>query len=99
MPCWTNHYRIIEASKLPLSIIIVGVGKADFTDMQILDADEAILEQNGKKAEVTRALPTIHVVSLDTDSYPVLLHSAILYSLYRWRTFGPPRHLVSPLRS
>ena len=25
--------RIVEASKLPLSIVIVGVGQADFTNM------------------------------------------------------------------
>lgn len=31
---------IISASKLPLSIVIVGVGNSDFTNMKILDADE-----------------------------------------------------------
>ena len=31
---------IVEASKLPLSIIIIGVGTADFTNMEILDGDE-----------------------------------------------------------
>ena len=31
---------IIEGSKLPLSIIIVGIGNADFTGMDILDGDE-----------------------------------------------------------
>lgn len=45
-------YRIIDASALPLSIIIVGVGNADFTDMTVLDGDDAILEQNGVKASV-----------------------------------------------
>ena len=31
---------IVKASYLPMSIIIVGVGQADFTDMNELDADE-----------------------------------------------------------
>ena len=31
---------IVEASKLPLSIIIIGIGEADFTNMKILDGDE-----------------------------------------------------------
>ncbi|CAB4383829.1 unnamed protein product [Rhizophagus irregularis] len=36
---------IISASKLPLSIVIVGVGNSDFTNMKILDADEKPLVQ------------------------------------------------------
>ncbi|XP_064406207.1 copine-9-like isoform X1 [Halichondria panicea] len=32
--------RIVAASKLPLSIVIVGVGGADFTKMEVLDADD-----------------------------------------------------------
>uniref|UniRef100_A0A8C6SJ32 Copine C-terminal domain-containing protein n=1 Tax=Neogobius melanostomus TaxID=47308 RepID=A0A8C6SJ32_9GOBI len=31
---------IVHASRLPMSVIIVGVGSADFTDMNLLDADE-----------------------------------------------------------
>ncbi|XP_043937782.1 copine-7 [Protopterus annectens] len=34
---------IVRASYLPMSIIIVGVGNADFTDMEILDGDDGIL--------------------------------------------------------
>lgn len=30
---------IVECSKYPLSIIIVGIGKSDFTDMIELDGD------------------------------------------------------------
>jgi hypothetical protein len=32
--------QIVRGSSLPLSIIIVGVGEADFSTMDILDADE-----------------------------------------------------------
>ncbi|MBN3273732.1 CPNE7 protein, partial [Polyodon spathula] len=34
---------IVRASYQPMSIIIVGVGNADFTDMQILDGDDGVL--------------------------------------------------------
>ncbi|XP_078720064.1 copine-4-like [Lampetra fluviatilis] len=34
---------IVRASHLPMSIIIVGIGNADFTDMQILDGDDGVL--------------------------------------------------------
>ncbi|XP_031432342.1 copine-4 isoform X2 [Clupea harengus] len=34
---------IVHASQLPMSIIIVGVGSADFSDMQMLDGDDGIL--------------------------------------------------------
>merc|ERR1711998_614283 len=42
---------ILKAAHLPLSIIIVGVGNADFRDMHILDGDEKRLQnKNGQKA-------------------------------------------------
>ncbi|KAM5207444.1 copine-7 isoform 5-T5 [Hipposideros larvatus] len=34
---------IVRASHLPMSVIIVGVGNADFTDMQTLDGDAGVL--------------------------------------------------------
>lgn len=34
---------IVEASKLPMSLIIVGVGGADFTMMEELDGDDGLL--------------------------------------------------------
>ena len=34
---------IVEGSKLPLSIVIIGVGNADFTNMEILDGDKVPL--------------------------------------------------------
>ncbi|XP_041101030.1 copine-4-like [Polyodon spathula] len=34
---------IVNASHLPMSVIIVGVGNADFSDMQMLDGDDGIL--------------------------------------------------------
>uniref|UniRef100_A0A8C3AKY5 Copine-3 n=1 Tax=Cyclopterus lumpus TaxID=8103 RepID=A0A8C3AKY5_CYCLU len=34
---------IVEASRLPMSIIIVGVGGADFSEMEFLDSDDKLL--------------------------------------------------------
>ncbi|KAK6177558.1 hypothetical protein SNE40_015638 [Patella caerulea] len=42
---------IVEASSLPMSIIIVGVGNADFEAMDELDSDNKRLGYNGKYAE------------------------------------------------
>lgn len=35
---------IVNASHLPMSIIIIGVGKADFSAMEILDGDDGVLK-------------------------------------------------------
>jgi len=42
--------QLIEASTQPLSIVIIGVGNADFSDMRQLDSDDKLLRQNGKVA-------------------------------------------------
>uniref|UniRef100_A0A673AWH8 Copine 4 n=1 Tax=Sphaeramia orbicularis TaxID=375764 RepID=A0A673AWH8_9TELE len=34
---------IVQASHFPMSVIIVGIGNADFSDMQMLDGDDGIL--------------------------------------------------------
>lgn len=35
---------IVNSSKLPMSIIIVGVGEADFKAMEVLDGDKGVLK-------------------------------------------------------
>ena len=35
---------LVEASALPMSLIIVGVGDANFKDMNILDGDDGVLK-------------------------------------------------------
>ena len=37
---------IVECSNYPLSIIIVGIGDADFSNMVELDSDDAILRNS-----------------------------------------------------
>lgn len=55
----TKH-AIVYASKLPMSIIIVGVGSADFTDMDELDGDNGVLRApNGDiaKRDIVQFVP------------------------------------------
>lgn len=40
---------IVRNCNLPLSIIIVGVGNADFTNMNTLDGDNGLYDSNGNK--------------------------------------------------
>jgi hypothetical protein len=42
---------IVNASSAPLSIIIVGVGPADFSEMNVLDSDKQLMQAGGKTAE------------------------------------------------
>ncbi|KAJ6250416.1 copine [Anaeramoeba flamelloides] len=42
---------IIEASDLPISIVIVGIGQENFDSMEKLDSDENLLTYNGKTAQ------------------------------------------------
>ena len=43
--------QLVEASFLPLSVIIVGIGKGDFSNMVLLDADEnPLIDSKGVKA-------------------------------------------------
>jgi hypothetical protein len=37
---------IVQASRLPLSLLIVGVGDEDFTSMEVLDGDEQRLKSS-----------------------------------------------------
>lgn len=43
--------QICKGASLPLSIIIAGVGRADFSNMDTLDGDDVRLSYNGKDAE------------------------------------------------
>ncbi|GBG84782.1 hypothetical protein CBR_g39159 [Chara braunii] len=44
-------HAIIQASRLPLSILIIGVGPADFSAMEALDSDKKLLTCCGQQAE------------------------------------------------
>ena len=42
---------LVDAANLPMSIIIVGVGNADFTMMEELDGDEGLYDNKGRFCE------------------------------------------------
>jgi len=42
---------LIKSADLPLSVIIIGVGKDDFKNMNILDGDDGLVNAQGVKAE------------------------------------------------
>ena len=66
---------IVEGSILPLSIIIIGIGNQDFTNMEILDGDEKPLEDsdgNIRKRDIVQFVQfnkfkKINVVNCGTD--------------------------------
>ena len=44
-----TRQAIVDASALPMSLIIVGVGAADFSDMEMLDGEDGVLRApNGR---------------------------------------------------
>lgn len=42
---------IVDSSHLPLSIIIIGIGNANFDNMDILDGDDGLWDSSGRKAQ------------------------------------------------
>ncbi|OXB70170.1 UNVERIFIED_CONTAM: hypothetical protein H355_009904 [Colinus virginianus] len=59
-----TRQAIVNASKLPMSIIIVGVGEADFKAMEFLDGDNGVLKSlTGEPAarDIVQFLSLIHI--------------------------------------
>ncbi|KAF4519902.1 hypothetical protein B566_EDAN008278 [Ephemera danica] len=71
---------IVAASTLPLSIIIVGIGGADFTAMETLDADTVALSANGVKAarDIVQFVPFRQFVNLHPTNARLLLAKEVL---------------------
>lgn len=42
---------LVQAANLPLSVIIVGVGNADFGNMNKLDGDSGLINSKGQRAQ------------------------------------------------
>lgn len=86
---------IIDASHLPLSIIIVGVGNDNFDAMDELDSDDHLLEINGKKAvrDIVQFVPLRKYVNSDG----IWLHS--MESLSKDVLYEVPDQLVSFMRA
>ena len=57
---------LVEASFLPISVIIIGIGEADFSNMKVLDADEnPLVNDMGVKAkrDIVQFVPFLKYVS------------------------------------
>lgn len=69
--------EIVRGSNLPLSIVIVGVGNADFSNMDVLDADDNPLYSNKYKKYMSRDIVQF-VPFNDFKSNPLMLAKATL---------------------
>lgn len=85
---------IVTASGLPISIIIVGIGNADFDAMEILDADRIPLQSGGVQAQrdIVQFVPFNKFVSQgDPRTARMRLAKEVLAEV--------PRQVVSYMRS
>uniref|UniRef100_A0A2P2M5T9 Protein BONZAI 1-like n=1 Tax=Rhizophora mucronata TaxID=61149 RepID=A0A2P2M5T9_RHIMU len=81
---------MVQASDLPLSILIVGVGGADFKEMEILDADGGDRLESSTGRVASRDI--VHFVPLrDVQSGEISVVQALLAEL--------PNHFLSYMRS
>jgi hypothetical protein len=85
---------IVDASRCPLSIIIVGVGDEDFSAMTVLDGDKGVLR--GTKGDVARDIVQF-VEFNDYKSNPAALAQEVLKevphqitSYFRYKNIAPP---------
>ncbi|KAF4527031.1 hypothetical protein B566_EDAN001579 [Ephemera danica] len=71
---------IVGASSLPMSIIIVGIGNADFSAMDALDADTVGLQAQGVMAtrDIVQFVPFQRFVSMYPDNARLLLAKEVL---------------------
>ncbi|XP_054426244.1 copine-7 [Pteronotus mesoamericanus] len=92
---------IVRASRLPVSVVIVGVGNADFTDMQVLDADAGVPRSpQGEPAlrDIVRFVPFREL----KDASPAALAKRVLAEVprqvveYHSHRGLPPRGLGAP---
>ena len=90
--------EIVKASELPMSIIIVGVGEANFDAMETLDADEAPLVSRG----VTMRRDIVQVCVVNTtlvccvSTISLLLPDAVKLP---WCCSGTPSLFCNPVCS
>ncbi|CAG8658237.1 4409_t:CDS:10 [Funneliformis caledonium] len=99
----TTIRAIVRARKLPLSIVIVGVGNADFTNMNILDADDKPLELQEidplTDAPVTVGRDIVQFVAMNefsTDAARYSLPKAIMEEIPEQFMFYMKENNISP---
>ena len=70
-----TRHAIVQAAKLPMSIIIIGVGNADFAAMEFLDGDSSVLRSyTGEEAvrDIVQFVPFRDFRNVSSIFYPFL---------------------------
>ena len=103
----TTIDSIVRASGLPLSIIIIGVGDADFTDMSLLDGDKVPLKSStgAKQArDIVQFCAMNEFKGLQGEAYRSAVAQKVLEELPRQLTqyykavkIAPNHHTGQPL--
>ncbi len=65
---------IVKASRLPMSIIIVGVGGADFSAMEFLDSDDKLLRSASGDVALRDIVQFVPFRDFQVSSSPKLLY-------------------------
>mmetsp|Transcript_3619 Transcript_3619/g.2679 ORF Transcript_3619/g.2679 Transcript_3619/m.2679 type:complete len:121 (+) Transcript_3619:189-551(+) len=68
---------VVDASSLPMSIIIIGVGNEDFEMMKALDADEGVLRDNTGRAAVRDVVQFVKFKSYKDKSVEALAEQVL----------------------
>ena len=89
--CVTHVCLSLQAASLPLSIIIVGIGDADFEAMEVLDGDDVRLSSRGRYAERDIVQVGVSFVSSEVFSSPgicLILAVRSFPGLRRWSVWS-----------
>jgi len=87
---------IVQASTLPFSIVIVGVGNADFTAMEVLDADDKrLISSSGTQA----ARDIVQFVPMNKFAHtsPEVIAREVLYEIPRQFLDYMQANSISPM--
>ncbi|NXX48062.1 CPNE1 protein, partial [Tricholaema leucomelas] len=90
-----TRHAIVNASKLPMSIIIVGVGEADFKAMEFLDGDNGVLKSlTGEPAarDIVQFVPFRQFKNAPREALSQVVLAEVpkqLVSYYKWQGWPP----------
>lgn len=90
---------IVQASKLPMSIIIIGVGNADFAAMEFLDGDASVLRSNtGEEAvrDIVQFVPFRDFRNVSIKIKTTSLLQTLIYKYGSWEILSQvsEHHLI-----
>uniref|UniRef100_A0A3Q4BF82 Copine-3 n=1 Tax=Mola mola TaxID=94237 RepID=A0A3Q4BF82_MOLML len=93
---------IVRASQLPLSIIIVGVGPADFKAMELLDGDDGVLRSTVGEAvarDIVQFVPFLKFKDAPRSALAQAVLAEVpkqLVSYFKMRGLEPPKPQAAP---